>query len=440
MFVPVSGNYMLGWNAFVEYSEGRSTFIVYDFANIGTQERIKENDTWTANMTNSAALNAYKGFLTQNGWTFVLSSSWHNDEFDGLIYLGVYNSAGVGYIEKVLPSYRGTLTVKYANPYRTGATKIYLDGIAKETTLPETTLPGTFTTNFTPGQTLKIQEEEQGVLYVLSVEITNSVELQRPPLIRLEKNGSSLIEGGQDNGQNETRHIVNHLEKGDKLRLSVYGFFQLRGLKGTTFYGYLLDSTNLSTNVGNNLNLNGNLTVGGQLLISDTSNNLVDAVPKILSGPDHLTCILIAETQQLTNADEHLKISNIYSRNGSPLENYTIVPVEWNTSYYKSVFKNTSGGTITLMVDVHGGISNASWEMWSATNLDPDTIPNKFTTSHVKSEISQTDISGRRIMHTFIVSVQNNHYLHIAIKSSGNLGDATSDRNDLYTTIDLVKL
>jgi len=387
-------------------------------------------------------------------------------QFDGKYYRGVFKNPGNGYIEKVLPNYPGTLIVRYANPHE-GTVKLILGGNTIKTIGSFTNTPQTETILFTGGETFRFEEQSTGVSLLLSLTITRAYSQPSPfPLIRLEKNGLSLIEGGKDNAQNETRHLVNHLDKGDKLRLSVSGFFRLRGLKDTTFYGYLLDkddsaeivksTTNLSVNaltttgdatVGGDLSATtlsatGDVTALGKLFISDASNNLVDAVPKILSGPDHLTCILIGETQQLTNTDEHLKISNIYSRNGSPLENNTIVPVEWNNdpSYYKSVFKNTSGGTITLMVDVHGGISNDPWEMWSATNLDHNTIPDDFTTSHVKNEINQSSRSdGRRIMHTFIISVQNNHYLHIAIKSIGIISN-NSTRNDLYTTIDLVKL
>ena len=102
-----------------------------------------------------------------------------------------------------------------------------------------------------------------------TLEISESIY----PNIRIEKNDKILLSGGRNDYQNESRHIVNHLNKGDKLKLSVSGTFNIN-VWDSSFYGYLIHRTdnskeNININV-NNLNIEGNLDISSQL----TSNTL----------------------------------------------------------------------------------------------------------------------------------------------------------------------
>ena len=335
--VPVSGNYMLGWNAFVDYSE--STNIVYDFENVGGSPSLSIGD----------ALILYKQFLHDNDWNYDLDSLYGTSNasaevsvfnggdvasYNGKYYRAVYNNAddpSNGYIEKVLPNYPGTLIVRYANPHG-GNAKLKLNGNTKLNIGPNVNTPQEFTISFTGGETFRYEEQIDSIILLLSLTITGPYSEPEPfPVIRLEKNGYTLIKGGKDNAQNETRHIVNHLEEGDKLRLTVSGYFRLRGLNSTTFYGYLLDKDDSAEIVKSTTNLNvnaltttGDTSVGGDLIVK---GKILDG-----SGASTITQYTLTSTQYAFQVTSNLNAQEGYITN--EILHFNYMPTTTNVDYF----------------------------------------------------------------------------------------------------------
>lgn len=262
--VAQSGKYMIGWNCYINSSSALTSAnneIVYDFRSGGDFDN---SENFITNLNSM-------GFLTQD-----ISSNVSFDSSGAFITFDNSNS----YILKQMPSYDGEIQFSHPHGHNNIIFKQYRDGSNNIDDIiidgniyykvSETSAPSDVSFNFNALDYIRIgvdSSDTSANIYMKTIEITDTFY----PNIRIEKNDKVLLSGGRNDGQNETRHIINHLDEGDKLKLSVSGQFNIQGYN-SSFYGYLVykdlsnpDSVERSNLVVNTLTSKGDVDISGTL-------------------------------------------------------------------------------------------------------------------------------------------------------------------------------